>query len=433
MRVPDVDTAGGPPLWLPLSHVAVGFGFLLVGLLAGVFAVSGRLVGLARLAPLHLLLVGWVCVTIMGAMEQFVPVWSGGELHSRRLAAAALVLVTAGVVGLAWAAVVGRPGLLVLGLAAVVGVWLFVYDLLRTLPFGDVTERHFVYALCALAVAVTLGGLLAVDFATSALSTLGVSHAALRAVHATLAVLGGIGLTVVGALFQLGPMFAGSGSLDRHARRLCRIEEATLPLGVFLLAAGRGVSLPVVAAVGGSLAVVGVLVTGVVLLRTVRSGRTESTPTATRYAITAVALPLWAVLAGPALVTSPLDAGIVGPPAATWCFGVALAAVLVGTLYHVVPFLVWDHRYADRLGYEPVPMVDDLYDARLERADLVGLCLGGSTVVASAVLGLDGGVVAGVIVASAALGVAALNLGPVCVRNALGNEWTAPDRPPADD
>ena len=431
MRVPDVDTAGGPPLWLPLSHVAVGLGFLLVGLVAGVFAVTGRLAGLGRLAPVHLLLVGWVCVTIMGAMAQFVPVWSGVELHSRRLAAAALVLVTVGVAGLAAAALVGRPRLFVLGLAAVGGVWLFVYDLLRTLPFGDVTERHFAYALCALAAAVALGGLLALDFATGVLAR-GVSHAALRAAHVTLAVLGGVLLTVVGALFQLGPMFAGNGSLDRHARALCRVEEATLPLGVLLLAVGRGVALPVVAAVGGALVVGGVLVTGVVLLRTVRSGRTESTPTANRYVITAVALPLWAVLAGPTLVTRPLAAGVVGPPAATWTLGVALAAVLAGTLYHVVPFLVWDHRYADRLGYDPVPMVDDLYDARLERADLVGLCLGGSAVVASAAFGLDG-VVAGAVVASAALGIAALNLGSVCVRNLLGGDWTTPDQSPADD
>jgi hypothetical protein len=433
MRVSDVDTGGGPPVRLPITHVVVGFGFLVVGVVAGVLALVGRLDGLARLAPVHLLLVGWVCVTIMGAMEQFVPVWSGVELHSRRLADAALGLVAAGVVGLAWAAVAGRPRLLALGLAAVVGVWLFVYDLLRTLPVGDVTERHFAYALCALTVAVGLGGLLAVDVSAGLLSRLGVAHGPLRAIHATLAVVGGIGLTVVGALVQLGPMFAGTGSLDSFARRCCRIEEATLPAGVALLAVGRGTAVHAVAAVGGGLVAVGVLVAGGVLLRTVLSGRTESTPTARRYAVTAAALLLWAVLAGPALVTRPLGTGIVGPPPAAWLFGVALASVLVGTLYHVVPFLVWDHRYADRLGYEPVPTVDDLYDGRLARVDLFALCLGGGTLVVSATVGVEAGVVAGAVVASAALVLAALNLA-LPVRRLLWDETrTTSDPPPAEE
>lgn len=33
-----------------------------------------------------LLFVGCICVKIMGAMTQFIPVWSGVELHSRRFA-----------------------------------------------------------------------------------------------------------------------------------------------------------------------------------------------------------------------------------------------------------------------------------------------------------------------------------------------------------
>jgi hypothetical protein len=421
MTVPDVDTAAGPPVWLPLAHVLVGLSLLLAGVGLGTLVLVGPVDGFARLAPVHLLLVGWVCVTIMGAMEQFVPVWSGVELHSARLAAVALVLVTVGVVGLAAVALVGRPRLFVLGIVAVGGVWLFVYDLGRTLPVGDVTERHFAYALCALALAVGLGGLLAVDLATGALARGGVDHVALRAAHATLAVLGGVLLTVVGALFQLGPMFADDGDHDALVRRYARLEEATLPAGVALLAAGRGLSVRPVAAVGGALVVAGALVTGVLLLRVVASGRAASTATARRYAITAVGLVLWAVLAAPRLVTTPLDAGVVGPPAAAWALAVALSAVLVGTLYHVVPFLVWDSRYADRLGFEPVPSVDDLYDARLARLDLVGLAVGGVVLVSTATFdGGASGTVAGVVTAGAALCLAAVNLGSV-PRHLLGD------------
>lgn len=421
MRVPDVDTAGGPPIRLPLAHVVVAFVFLLAGLVTGLLVLFDQLTGLARLAPLHLLLLGWVCVTIMGAMVQFVPVWSGVALHSCRLAAVALGLVTAGVVGLAAAALLGRTQLFVTGIVAVAGIWLFVYTLGRTLPVRDVTERHFAYALCALAVAVGLGGLLAVDLATGLVATAGVSHAALRSAHVTLAVLGGVLLTVVGALFQLGPMFAGDGDRDARSRRLGRVEEGTLPVGVVLLAAGRGLHLHPVAAAGGVLVVVGVLAASAALLRTIASGRAESTVTARRYLLTGLGLLLWALLAGPALVTKPLATGVVGPPAATWSLAVALAAVLVGTLYHVVPFLVWDHRYADRLGYEPVPMVDDLYDSRLARVDLLALSLGGGVLVFTPLVGVDGGVVVGAVTAALALALAVLSLGSVLWRHLPGD------------
>jgi hypothetical protein len=420
MSVPDVDTSRGPPVRLPLAHVVIGFGFLLAGVGLGALVLVGELGGVARLAPIHLVLLGWVCVTIMGAMEQFVPVWSGVELYSGRLADFALVLVTAGVVGLASAALAGRPRLFVFGLLAVAGVWTFVYDLLRTLPRphrGDVTERHFVYALCALAVAVFVGGLLALDFAGPVLSRVSLSHAAVRSAHATLAVLGGVLLTVVGALSQLGPMFAGGGESD-GSTRLYRVEEATLPTGVLLLALGRAVAFRTLAVVGAALVLVGVIATGVALLSVLGRGRTDPTPTALRYAVVASALPLWTVLAGPALLTNPLDAGIVGPPAAAWTLGVALAAVLFGTLYHVVPFLVWDRRYADRVGFEPVPMPDDLYDAHVARADLLGLVVGGSGLIVGATLGVEFAVVAGGVVAGAALALAALNLVLVVWTNA---------------
>jgi hypothetical protein len=50
---------------------------------------------------------------------------------------------------------------------------------------------------------------------------------------------------------------------------------------------------------------------------------------------------------------------------------------LLGTLCHLVPFIVWVHRYSDRLGLEPVPMIDDLYSDRLTRADFAAFLVGG--------------------------------------------------------
>ncbi|MFC6735629.1 hypothetical protein ACFQEQ_05180, partial [Halolamina salina] len=97
----DVDADRQPPMTVPLRHFLVASAFLPLGAVAGLAAVADFRLGLLSLAHAHLLLVGWVCLTIAGAMTQFVPVWSGVDLHSNRLAALQLPLIAGGLVGFA--------------------------------------------------------------------------------------------------------------------------------------------------------------------------------------------------------------------------------------------------------------------------------------------------------------------------------------------
>lgn len=207
--------------------------------------------GLDGVAYAHLLLVGWICLTIMGAITQFVPVWSGIAIHSRRLAVAQLWLVTGGVIAFVLVLLAGRFEYLPLAaLPLVIGIWTFVYNVGRTMARArplDVTEGHFAAALTAFAFLALLGYALAVDFtapvfdAVSVTSGSAVTRGSVYMAHVTLALFGAILLSVVGALYQLAKMFTGS-SLSNLDRGLIRFESATLPPGVFLLALGRGSS-----------------------------------------------------------------------------------------------------------------------------------------------------------------------------------------------
>ena len=98
-----VDTDAGPPLGLPLRFFLAGLGFLVAAVAVGVLDAAGAMPGLARAVHAHLLLAGWACLTILGAMAQFVPTWSGGRLRWRRLVELAFPLVAVGVAGLAGA------------------------------------------------------------------------------------------------------------------------------------------------------------------------------------------------------------------------------------------------------------------------------------------------------------------------------------------
>jgi hypothetical protein len=291
-------------------------------------------------------------------------------------------LLAGGLLGFAGSLLAARLALLpVFGAAILLGFWLFVYNVGRTLararPF-DTTERHFALALGFFVLAPALGLLLAVDFSHPLLAGLPVTRPNVVAAHATLAVFGAVLTTVLGALYQLATMFTQT-ELHGVDHPLQRFEEAGYPLGVLLLAGGRLVGSPPVARLGGVLVCLALLGFATVLARRLWETAVDRTPMLSRYAVVAAATALWAALALPAWIANPLARrALLGAPATSHLLLLGVVGfVVLGTLYHVVPFIVWVHRYSDRLGYEPVPMVDDLYDDRLAAADFWSI-LGGS-------------------------------------------------------
>ncbi len=392
----DLDTGVGPPTAVPLRHFLAGLGFLLAGAVLGVLvAADAAGGGFAPLAHVHLLLVGWVCLTVLGAMTQFVPVWSGVRLHSRRLADLQLGLVAAGLAGFVVALLAGATDWLpVFGLAMLAGFWTFAYNLGRTLSRArplDVTERHFAFALASFVALTPLGLTLAADYAgpSWAWLSLPVGYSRVLAAHATLGVFGVVLATVVGALYQLATMFTAT-DLDALDRRIRVIEERAYPAGVVLLVGGRLVGSAPLARVGGLLLAGSLLGVAVVLARRIAATRVERGPMLRRYAVVAVALAGWSVVAGLAWLADPLAPDTtLGPRWSIHLLALGVVGfVLLGTLYHVVPFLVWVERYSDRIGLESVPTVDELYDGRAAAVDLAATLVGSALVVLAEALSL---------------------------------------------
>lgn len=387
----SISTESQPPMTIPLRHFLVGLGFLLVGVGTALWTLLSTPEGFTHLAMVHLLLVGFVCVTIMGAMTQFVPVWSGVALHSRRLANLQLALVAGGLCGVA-AALVG-PALAwlpVFGLVLFAGLWTFVYNLGRTMwtvEDADVTERHFQLALSFVLFVTVLGVTLAVNLTRPLLTGTPVTHLGVRQAHVTVAVFGVVLTTIYGALYQLGTMFTQT-ELDGFDRPLQAVECVAHPAGVVLLAGGHLFAVPAVARVGGLCVVAGALAIATVLGRKLYTMRVDWTPMHTRYALAVPTLGLWAASTAQVWLLDPLaPANLFG---GTWLLLAAwIGFVVAGTLYHVVPFILWVHRYSDRVGFESVPMVDDLYDDRLAAIDAALLVAGTVVLAGTTLLGLS--------------------------------------------
>ncbi|MFB6070207.1 MAG: hypothetical protein ABEJ76_04225 [Halanaeroarchaeum sp.] len=397
--VPDaIDTDRTPPSTIPLGHFATATLLLLIGGALGVLATRSA-TAVDTVGMVHLLAAGWLGITIMGAMTQFVPVWSGRSLHSRRLAVVELWLVAGGQLAFSVGLTVNLPGVIVLGTSLMfVGFWTFIWNVGRTLPpwsEQDVTERHFAYALGSLAVGTVLGLTLALDAAFGFLHQFGVVRGYLTLSHLTLTVFGFVTSTVMGALYQLAPMFTQSTETPTDAF-LEDVERFTFPVGVAVLALGRYLANEAIAAAGVLWLVIGTGSFALYFLRRLFYARVEWGPMLRRYAIVAVSILAWTLLSiGPWLSNPISPATKFGAPVSSHLLFVGVFGyVVVGTLYHVVPFTVWLERYADRLGFEPVPAIDDLYVDWLARAEFVLLTVGYVLLLAGSIASLPASVFA---------------------------------------
>ncbi len=400
---PAGTIADAPAFRIPGQHFAASLLFLVAGatglawqapaVAAGAFSSSGVV------ASAHLLTVGWIGTSIMGALYQLLPVALGATLRWERLGDAAFWAWTVGLAAFAAGIVVREPRLHVPGAVLLgLGVALFAANVAATLP--RTARRDLTWWCVAGGVLFLLGGwvlglLLAVNLGTG---VLGGSRYAVLAVHLHLAAGGWVLLTVVGVAHRLLPMFLGSRGASRLPGRIAAGlvggSAGALLLSGHLLPGS--VLRPALAVMG--LGTVAFLAQAGLHFR--RRTRSEIHP-GLRLAAVGLALLGLAALAGLALLATGRSAlrlltayGILLIPG-------GLGLFLAGFQYRIVPFLTWTHRYAPRAGGadgEAVPRPEELVDPRGP--------LAATLLLAAGVLLLAAGAVAGETAAARAGGVA---------------------------
>lgn len=359
-----------PPLSLAVAYFGSALFFLACGAAGLVWIApdlaSGAFPLRSAVAVTHLFTLGWITLSMLGALHHFVPVALHVRLMPLRCAWVQLALFAPGLAAFAAGEFLGvRP--LALAGAGALGLALVAFALRLGLALVGVgasrTARALLVAAAFLVVTATFGVLLAGD---PALGWLGRGRAALAALHIHVALVGWVLLVVVAVAQRLLPMFL-----------LARAPDTRLG-ALSLLLVGAGAAAMLAFNASGVLLRVWVplaLVAAGLALFLVQSGkvyaqsRGELDP-GMRFA--GVGL----VFLGVALVIAPfaLRMGPADPQRLVLYVGAAVLASIAifvcGHYYRIVPFLVWSRRYAQR---PPVPGVAG--PGALYRADVAIMAL----------------------------------------------------------
>jgi hypothetical protein len=382
VRAPSF-AAANVPFWLPASHFAIGLLFLTTAGLLLPFAAAdlaaGRFLQPRVVAVVHLITLGWLTTSIMGALCQLFGVVLGTPLRSVRLATATLLLFVPGLGLFVCALFTGETRLVVPGaLSLAGGLVLFIINAAATLRRS--TQRDLTWW----ALAVALGFLLAtIAFGISLGVNLKSGHLAegrmmALAVHVHVALAGWVGLVIMGVARRLLPMFLLSHGAGERSVRVAIVATAS---GAGLLSLFHRAMNDVVFTVAVILLAAGAVALAVQIAGYVRKRHRPQLDAGLRLLLTGSAFVLAAVAAGLINVT------VGAAPARVTAYGImligGLALFVAGHYYKILPFLLWNHRYAPRVGKQPLPKIAELFSARvatvagaLSAAGLAALALG---------------------------------------------------------
>ncbi len=398
-------------MWLPLRYLATG---MLAWLLAaaGVPLLAAHLVAgfddPKIFALTHLLVLGWLTMTIMGALYQLFPVALQASLAAPAVGRWNFTLYAAGVAGFVpsfyfdWA-----PGVAIFGSLAVVGIVIFAITLLLSYP--SVRARHpmGLFVLCGLGwlvVVIGFGLTWALDWQFRWFNI----TPNLLAAHVHAGLVGWLGCTLMGISYKLMELFALAHRRTwRSAYLILAVWNAALValiLSLLLWPGGWEVT-------GAAIALGATMLWfafDLVRMWTHRRRRRISVEQGH------IAMSLLSLLLACGIgITLTMEKGV----SSNWFVAYGYAAIvggfgfaIAGRYQKIIPFLSWLHRYSRQPGPTPPPLLQDLVDERLGWASLALLAAGYAAVLvglldASVVAVQAGGLV---YLAGALLGLAAL-------------------------
>ncbi|MBF0128160.1 MAG: hypothetical protein HQM02_13245, partial [Magnetococcales bacterium] len=362
------------PLHLPLRFFGTAPLFIL---LTGCgMAFWGQEIWIAPLLPvtvgvLHLTVLGWLLMVVMGAMYQMIPVlagipvpWPGGIPWVHGLFTLGVAGFVAGV-GLEWWPAWTVPfSLVALGLS-VAGFLVPVALALVKAPARHPTVNAMRVALFALTGTLLLGLIFLWEYAFGFWE---LDRHAVVGIHLVWGLLGVMGSLIVGVSFQVLPMFYMTPEFPPNRAgwilRGMALFLSLMPAALLWAGPEHPWALYAAALPG----VVAVAWYGVETRRMLVNRKRKLVDATLRFWYLGFGCGFLALLS---LALWP----VAGDERLRYLFGLLyvlgwVASVMTGMLHKIIPFLVWFHRFSNLAGLQEIPMMDDLSPLRAVNAQV---------------------------------------------------------------
>lgn len=385
---------GTPSLRLPGQHFAAALLFLCVGS-AGLVWIAPELAAGLYLSPhvagvTHCFTLGWLSMTIFGALYQLLPVALGVSIRSERAGHVSFWTFAPGVALFATGVTTSSSLLRHVGVVFLtIGIVCLITNValsLRQAPVRDVIWAAVAIGLTFLAVTLVLGVTLVHNLHTGFLHGWRVR---VLATHLHVALIGWVLMMIVGISHRLLPMFLLAHGTDTKwtGRALTLLAMGVVALAVGI-PAGHMLVHVVLSRAGLILIEGGVVCFLIQVTRFYMARKRPRLDAGLRHAAVALAFLTLSAALAPAVM-----AGGVGHQRLDTVYVMlgllgGLTLYAVGQFYKIVPFLAWMSRFRNDMGKKRVPTIADLYSPVVAHIDLAlftvaitGLALGVAVVV----------------------------------------------------
>lgn len=378
-----------PLLYFALAHAALGAAFAALAFQPGRFA--GFYYHPRMVAVVHLVTLGWISASILGALYMIAPMALRARLPARAADFAVWGLYGAGVLGMVAHFWLDKPPGMVWGAGLVSLCLLFVAGrtvaALRPAPIPAAVKLHFVLAFANVLAAATLGVLVGINKTTPVLGGYVLSnvHA-----HAHMAALGWAAMMVMGAGYRLLPMLLPAAMPQGRAlwASALLLEAGTLGLFVSFLLGSRGTGPFAVVAAAGLLA----FLSRVVWMKRHPRPAPKELPRpdwGVLHALQALGYLALALVLGLALAFAPPALWKLRAAMVYGAFGLVgfLAQMVVGVSQRLLPLYAWIRSY-EGTGFAVQPRSPHATPARRLQAAVFFLWTAGVPLLAAG-LGLE--------------------------------------------
>jgi hypothetical protein len=371
----ELSTERAPSLRLPLKYIlaaVVSFIALNIVILATYQSLTAFYFrNPPALLASHLFTLGWVTLVIMGSMYQLVPVILQAAVYSELLGNLGFWVFVAGLLGLLTGFMTLQTGLVALsGTLLVLASYAFLYNMARTLMRTDkwnLSGTYIVLALLYFGATVTWGLVLALNLRLGFLPGNPVAN---LGVHASLGLLGWFTLTIIGVGYKLIPMFALAHDRPETLARVILVVFNIGALGL-IIAQLAGASPGIIT---GFLLVVlaSILLFVYDMCQVFRTRRRRRLDLTMLFGAASIVYVGASVLLGLGGYTG-IFPGIFPDQTSVLAFAYLalqgwVSTMIMGQLLKIVPFLIWNKKYAPKVGLEPVPLLREMFSERLGSA-----------------------------------------------------------------